>query len=81
VLNDDIHIQILFPIIRVASDYPKASLMLYTQSPISAIFANQCVTVILLSVRAPIKLFYDSLNICATFQVFSVEVAALFGVL
>ena len=59
-LNDDIHIQILFPIIRVASDYPKTSLMLYTQSPISAIFANQCVTVILLSVRAPIKLFYDS---------------------
>ena len=55
-----------------------------THSPFSAtsaVFAIQCVTVNLLYVHVPIKLMYDSLLICATFQVFSVEVAALFWIL
>jgi len=47
----------------------------------SAVFAIQCVAVTLISVRVPIKLFLCSLLICATFQVFSVEMAAFFGIL
>jgi len=35
--------------------------------------------VTLLSVTVSINFLYDSLYICATFQVFSVEVDALFG--
>ena len=54
-----------------------------THSPLSAtsaVFAIQCVTVTLISyiIYVPIKNNYDSLLICATFQVFSVEVAAFF---
>jgi len=59
-------------------------LTLLTHSPLSAtsvVFAIQRGTVTLLSVRVPITPFYDSLLICATFQVFSAEVAALFWIL
>ena len=45
-------------------------------SATSAFFAIQCVTVTLVSVQ--IKMCYDSLYICATFQLFSVEVADIF---
>jgi len=56
----------------------------YTHSPLSAtsaVFAIQCVTVTLISLSVPIKHVYDSLLICATFHVCSVEVAALFWIL